>query len=80
PTGAVGLNSTSNWFVVPAWALWAFGCGAENPPPRGPRRPAGKAAHADTIKMAVATQAAWQTGKLIVYCPMKDEEEEWPPQ
>ncbi|HIE5335792.1 TPA: hypothetical protein ACXNPF_005896, partial [Pseudomonas aeruginosa] len=37
-------------------------------------------AHADTIKKAVATQAAWQTGKQIVKCPLKDEEEECPPQ
>ncbi|OVZ40934.1 hypothetical protein CDO43_39220, partial [Pseudomonas aeruginosa] len=60
----------------------------QGPPPDGapthqtaaakgaPARPA----HADTIKKAVATQAAWQTGKQIVKCPLKDEEEECPPQ
>ncbi|WP_166804307.1 hypothetical protein, partial [Pseudomonas aeruginosa] len=47
---------------------------------RAAKLAARKAAHADTIKKAVATQAAWQTGKQIVKCPLKDEEEECPPQ
>lgn len=53
---------------------------AANTANRAAKLAARKAAHADTIKKAVATQAAWQTGKQIVKCPLKDEEEECPPQ
>ncbi|EME5356882.1 type VI secretion system effector Tse5 [Pseudomonas aeruginosa] len=79
-TVAPGMLSTGKTVVQSAKAIRTLSGQAANTANRAAKLAARKAAHADTIKKAVATQAAWQTGKQIVKCPLKDEEEECPPQ
>ncbi|MFU3619049.1 RHS repeat-associated core domain-containing protein [Pseudomonas paraeruginosa] len=79
-TVAPGMLSTGKTVVQSARAIRTLSGQAANTANRAAKLAARKAAHADTIKKAVATQAAWQTGKQIVKCPLKDEEEECPPQ
>ena len=78
-TVAPGMLSTGKTVVQSAKAIRTLSGQAANTANRAAKLAARKAAHADTIKKAVATQAAWQTGKQIVKCPLKDEEE-CPPQ
>ena len=75
-----GQLSTGKTVVQSAKAIRTLSGQAANTANRAAKLAARKAAHTDTIKKAVATQAAWQTGKQIVKCPLKDEEEECPPQ
>ncbi|MGN5762681.1 hypothetical protein ACNQP2_29335, partial [Pseudomonas aeruginosa] len=75
-TVAPGLLSTGKTVVQSAKAIRTLSGQAANTANRAAKVAARKAAHADTIKKALATQAAWQTGKQIVKCPLMDEEEE----
>lgn len=69
---APGLLGSAKTVYNSSKALKTLSGQAANTANRAAKLAARKAAHAKTIKTTVATQAAWQTGKQIVKCPMKD--------
>lgn len=79
-TVAPGMLSTGKTVYQSSRALKTLSGQAANTANRAAKLAARKAAHRSTIKEAVAVQAAWQTGKAVVKCPLKDEQEECPPQ
>ncbi|MDU8360013.1 RHS repeat-associated core domain-containing protein [Pseudomonas syringae group sp. J309-1] len=73
---APGLFGSAKTVLTSSKALKTLSGQAANTANRAAKLAARKAAHTNTLKTTVATQAAWQTGKVIVNCPLKDEDEE----
>lgn len=71
-----GLSGSAKTVLTSSKALKTLSGQAANTANRAAKLAGRKAAHANTIKTTVATQAAWQTGKAIVKCPLKDNDEE----